>query len=270
LGDEAKVLAGGQSLIPMMKLRFAEPGALVDINRIAGLDAIEQEAGGLRIGALVRHKAAERSPALRGRFGVLGDAAPLISDPIVRNLGTIGGSVAHADPQGDWASALLAARAEVVARSTRGQRTISLDDLLRGPFETTLEPTEMLTQVRVPDPGPHAGGTYLKLERKVGDFATVGVAVQVSFADGRVARAGIALTAVGPVPFRASAAEDALAGAVLDEEAINGAARLAAEAAQPRSDLRGSAEYKRNVVRIFTERGLREAAGSAQAPREER
>jgi carbon-monoxide dehydrogenase medium subunit len=189
----------------------------------------------------------------------------LISDPIVRNLGTIGGSLAHADPQGDWASALLAAHANVIARSTSGERTIALDDLLHGPFETTLEPAEVLTEIRVPDPGPHAGGTYLKLERKVGDFATVGVAVQVSFDDGRVARAGIALTAVGPVPFRASAAEEALTDAELDEEAIKGAARLAAEAAEPRSDLRGSAEYKRNVVRIFTERALRKAADTARA-----
>lgn len=264
LGDDGKLLAGGQSLIPMMKLRFAEPRALVDINRIAGLDTIAPHEGGLRIGALARHRACEHSPALRGRFGVLGDAAPQISDPIVRNLGTIGGSLAHADPQGDWASALLAAHADVVARSARGERTIAMDDLLQGPFETTLEPTEMLTEIRVPDPGPRAGGTYSKLERKVGDFATVGVAVQVSIDDGRVARAGIALTAVGAVPFRARAAEQALVGRELDDDALATAARLAAEAAQPRGDLRGSVEYKRNVVRIFTERGLRKAAAVAR------
>ncbi|MGN6168940.1 MAG: FAD binding domain-containing protein [Solirubrobacteraceae bacterium] len=265
LGEESKVLAGGQSLIPLMKLRFAAPQALVDINHLPGLDEIIEEADGLRIGALVRHRACERSPTLRGRFGVLGDAAPLISDPIVRNLGTIGGSLAHADPQGDWASALLAANATVTLRSAGGERTVVLDELLKGPFTTALEPNEVLTEIRVPDPGPRAGGTYLKLERKVGDFATVGVAVQLSLADGRVRRAGIALTAVGPINLRATPAEDALAGAELDDEAISSAARLAADAAEPKSDLRGSADYKRNVVRVFCERALRKAADSARA-----
>jgi aerobic carbon-monoxide dehydrogenase medium subunit len=264
LGDEAKVLAGGQSLIPMMKLRFAVPQALIDINRIDGFDQIADDSGALRIGALVRHKACEYSPALRGRFGVLGDAAPQISDPIVRNLGTVAGSLAHADPQGDWASAMLAADAEVIARSAGGERTIGIEDLLRGPFETTLEPNEIIAEVRVPDPGSNTGGTYMKLERKVGDFATVGVAVQVSLQNGKVARAGIALTGVGPINFRASSAEAALLGSELDDDAITGAARLAADAAEPRGDLRGSADYKRNVVRIFTERGLRAAAARAR------
>jgi aerobic carbon-monoxide dehydrogenase medium subunit len=263
-GDEAKILAGGQSLIPLMKLRFAAPRTLVDINRLEGLDELDEEEGALRIGALVRHKTCERSDLLRGRYGVLGDAAPLISDPIVRNLGTVAGSLAHADPQGDWGSALLAAGAEVVARSSAGARTIPLEGFFEGPFTTMLEPTELITEVRVPDPGPRAGGTYLKLERKVGDFATVGVAVHVSLENGRVRRAGIALTAVGPTNLKATAAEQALAGAELDDEAIGEAARLAAEAAEPRDDVRGSADYKRNVVRLFTERGLRTAAQAAR------
>jgi aerobic carbon-monoxide dehydrogenase medium subunit len=259
-GDEAKVLAGGQSLIPLMKLRFASPRMLVDINRVPGLDRLAEQEEELRIGALVRHKDCERSSLLRGRWGVLGDAAPQISDPIVRNLGTVAGSLAHADPQGDWGSALLAADARVVAASAAGRREIPLDEFLQGPFTTTLEPNEIITEVRVPDPGTRAAGTYLKLERRVGDFATVGVAVQVSFANGSVSRAGIALTAVGPRNLRATAAEEALAGAQLDDEAIREAARLAAEAAEPRDDLRGSADYKRNVVRVFVERGLRMAA----------
>ena len=174
-GEEGKVLAGGQSLIPLMKLRFASPGALVDINRVEGLDGLSEEAGELRIGALVRHKACERSELLAGRWGVLGDAAPQISDPLVRNLGTVGGSLAHADPQGDWGSALMAADARVVAQSAGGRREISLEDFFAGPFTTALEPNEVLTEIRVPDPGPRAAGTYLKLERRVGDFATVGV-----------------------------------------------------------------------------------------------
>ena len=259
MGDDAKVLAGGQSLIPLMKLRFAAPGALVDINGIDGLDGLTEEDGALRIGALVRHKQCERSELLRGRWGVLGSTAPQISDPLVRNRGTVAGSLAHADPQGDWASALMAADARVVARSTGGEREISVADLLTGPFTTTLEPNELITEVRVPDPGARAAGSYLKLERKVGDFATVGVAVHVSFDDGTVGRAGIALTAVGPRNVRARAAEEALAGKQLDDAAIEEAARLAAEEAQPRDDSRGSADYKRNVVRVFVARGLRQA-----------
>jgi carbon-monoxide dehydrogenase medium subunit len=258
--DDAKVLAGGQSLIPLMKLRFAAPRVVVDINRLAGLGTLAEEGGGLRIGALVRHKACETSVLLGGRWGTLGAAAPLISDPIIRNLGTVCGSLAHADPQGDWGSALLAMDAEVVARGPDGTRTIPLRELFQGPFVTSLEPTEIITEVRVPDPGQVAGGTYLKLERKVGDFATVGVAVHLSMRDGRVGRAGIALTAVGPTNLRATAAEEALAGSELSDEAIAEAARLAAEAAQPYSDTRGSADYKRTVVRVFTERGLRAAA----------
>ena len=264
-GDEGKILAGGQSLIPLMKLRFASPRALVDLNRVQGLDSIGEDDGHLAIGALVRHKDCERSEALRGRYGVLGDAAPQISDPIVRNLGTVAGSLAHADPQGDWGSALLAAGAHVEAVGLGGTRTIPLDELFQGPFTTSLEPTEIITSVRVPDPGPRAGGTYLKLERKVGDFATVGIAVHLSLSNGTVERAGIALTAVGPQNMRARAAEERLAGAALDDDTIKEAAELAAEAAQPRSDHRGSADYKRNVVRVFTERGLRKAAETAQA-----
>ena len=259
-GDEAKVLAGGQSLIPLMKLRFASPRALVDINRIQGLDQLYEDDGFLTMGALVRHADCERSELLRGRYGVLGDAAPQISDPIVRNRGTVAGSLAHADPQGDWGSALLAIGAQVQAQGPDGTRTISTEELFEGPFTTTLEPTEIITLVQVPDPGPRAGGTYLKLERKIGDFATVGVAAHVSFDNGKVGRAGIALTGVGPRNLRVNAAEEALAGAELNDASIAEAAKLAADAAEPRDDVRGSAEYKRNVVRVFTARALRRIA----------
>jgi aerobic carbon-monoxide dehydrogenase medium subunit len=258
-GDEGKVLAGGQSLIPLMKLRFASPAAVVDIGRLEGLDELSEEGGELRIGALVRHRACERSDLLGGRWGVLGTAAPQISDPIVRNMGTVAGSLAHADPQGDWGAALLAAGARVVVQSTGQRREISLEDFFHGPFMTALEPNEIITEVRVPDPGSRAAGSYHKLERRVGDYATVGVAVQVSFANGSVERAGIALSAVAPTNVRALAAEEALAGAQLDDDAIAEAARLTAQAANPHSDVRGSADYKRNVVRVFTERGLRSA-----------
>jgi aerobic carbon-monoxide dehydrogenase medium subunit len=270
-GDDAKVLAGGQSLIPMMKLRFAAPSVLVDINRIPGLDGIEETDGSLALGPLVRTKMCERSALLRRDYPTLGDTAPLVSDPIVRNLGTVAGSLVHADPQGDWGAALLAADAEVEARSLAGARTIPVTDFLLGGFETALRPTEIVTRVRVPKPtAPRYGGTYSKLERKVGDFATVGVAVQVALdGAGRVERAGIALTAVGPINFRATAAEEALVGRELDDEAIREAGARAAEAAEPQDDVRGTIEYKRQVVRVFTERGLRKAAaertGAAEA-----
>jgi aerobic carbon-monoxide dehydrogenase medium subunit len=263
-GEDAKVLAGGQSLIPLMKLRFASPRALVDINGVSELGELEEQDGSLHVGALVRHKACERSELLRGRWATMGDAAPLISDPIVRNLGTVGGSLAHADPQGDWGSVMLAMRAEITVRGPNGTRTIPIDEFFQGPFTTALEPIEILTGVRIPDPGARAGGTYLKLERKVGDFATVGVAVHLSFSNGSVGTAGIALTGVGPKNLRAEAAEQALAGRALDDEAMSEAARLAAEAAEARTDVRGTEAYKRNVVRVFVERGLRKAAEVAR------
>jgi carbon-monoxide dehydrogenase medium subunit len=256
---DAKVLAGGQSLIPMMKLRFAAPSALVDVNNVSELGTLTEENGGLRIGALTRHKAAEKSELLHGRFGVLGAAAPLISDPIVRNLGTVCGSLAHADPQGDWGSVMLAIGADLEVRGSEGARAIPIEEFFVAPFTTTLQPSEIVTAVVVRDPGQNAGGTYLKLERKVGDFATAGVAVHVSFSNGTVERAGIGLTGVGGTNIKATAAENVLAGAKLDDGTIKEAARLAAEAAEPQDDVRGTEEYKRNAIRVITARGLRKA-----------
>ncbi|HKE98476.1 MAG TPA: xanthine dehydrogenase family protein subunit M [Actinomycetes bacterium] len=265
-GDDAKVLAGGQSLIPLLKLRFAAPELVVDLNRVPGLDGLEETDGRLRIGAMTRHAELARTAWLKGRFGAVADAAPMISDPLVRNLGTMGGSLAHADPQGDWASVAIALGAELVARSAGGERTIPAADFVTGPFTTALEPTEVLTEVRVPLPAGPAGGTYLKLERKVGDFATVAAAVHLELdGSGRVARAGIALTAVGPQNIRATAAEQALAGAEPTPEAFEEAGRLAAGAADPGSDVRGSAAYKRAVVSTFVRRGLARALDAARA-----
>ena len=259
LGDEGKVLAGGQSLIPLLKLRFASPGHLVDINKIKDLDYLEERDGALRIGPLFRHKSAERSSLLASRYHVMADAAPQIADPIIRNRGTIVGSVAHADPSGDWGAVLLALDADLVLRSSSGSRTVKARDFFNGPFSTALEPNEMLSEIRIPASRSQTGGAYLKLERKVGDFATVAVAVHLQMADGQVGSAGIGLTAVGPQNLKAERAEAALKGRVLDDAAIKEAAGLAAEAAEPKADHRGSVEYKRNVVRIFTERGLKRA-----------
>ena len=259
LGEDAKILAGGQSLIPLLKLRFASPAHLVDINGIKELDFIEEGDGTLRIGPLFRHKAAERSSLLASRYHVMADAAPQIADPIIRNRGTIAGSVAHADPSGDWGTVLLALDAELVLRSKSGSRTVKARDFFSGPFSTVLEPTEVLSEIRIPAARPQTGGAYLKLERKVGDFATVAVAVHLQMDGGKVGSAGIGLTAVGPQNIKAEQAEAALRGARLDDATIKEAAALAADAAEPKADHRGSVEYKRNVVRVFTERGLRRA-----------
>src|SRR2546423_13248832 len=259
LGDEGKVLAGGQSLIPLLKLRFASPGHLVDINKIKDLDYLEERDGALRIGPLFRHKSAERSSLLASRYHVMADAAPQIADPIIRNRGTIVGSVAHADPSGDWGAVLLALDADLVLRSSRGSRTVKARDFFNGPFSTALEPNEMLSEIRIPASRSQTGGAYLKLERKVGGFASVAVEVHLQMDDGQVGLAGIGLTAVGPQNLKAERAEAALNGRGFDDAAIKEAGALAAEAAEPKADHRGSVEYKRNVVRVFTERGLKRA-----------
>src|SRR6266550_3241333 len=195
LGEDAKILAGGQSLIPLLKLRFASPAHLVDINGIKELDFIEEGDGTLRIGPLFRHKAAERSSLLASRYHVMADAAPQIADPIIRNRGTIAGSVAHADPSGDWGAVLLALDADLVLRSNSGSRTVKARDFFNGPFSTALQSNEMLSEIRIPASRSQTGGAYLKLERKVGDFATVAVAVHLQMDDGQVGSAGIGLTA---------------------------------------------------------------------------
>jgi carbon-monoxide dehydrogenase medium subunit len=262
-GENAKVLAGGQSLIPLMKLRFAAPDYIIDINRIPDLGSMHEN-GSLSVGALVRTHDIERSELIKGRYPAMAAAAPLISDPLVRNLGTVVGSLCHADPQGDWASVMLAMNAEIVCRTGESQRRIPVAEFVQGPFTTSLEPNEIATEVNIPDPGADTYGTYMKLERKVGDFASVGVAVHLSFDGPRVKRAGIGLTAVGPANIKATEAEQLLTGAELDGGTIARAADLCAEAADPHSDLRGSADYKRAMVRVFVSRALSAAtAGKA-------
>jgi carbon-monoxide dehydrogenase medium subunit len=264
-GEEAKILAGGMSFIPLMKLRFASPGHLVDINRIPGLSGISEEAGWLHVGAVARHNEIAASDLVKARYPAMAAAAPQIADPIVRNLGTIGGSLAHADPSGDWGSVMLALGGSVVARSSSGERVIAVDDLLQSTFTTTLAPNEVITKVRVPVPAPSSGGAYLKLERKVGDFATVGVAVHFALDNGHVSSAGIALTSVGSRNVKATDAEASLSGVEPTEAAFAEAGRLAATAAEPASDQRGSAAYKRNVVEVFVRRGLARALEMARA-----
>jgi carbon-monoxide dehydrogenase medium subunit len=265
-GDEAKVMAGGQSLIPLLKLRLASPALILDLGRLSSLSGVSRDSSTLRIGARTRHVDIEWDGSLREVCPLLTDAAPQISDPLVRNLGTVGGSLCHADPSGDWGSVMLALDAELVAASAAGERAIPARDFFDGPFTTTLRPDEVVTEIRVPL-RERSGGAYLKLERKVGDFATVGVAVQVELDDGRVTRAGIGLTSVGPKNLKATAAEQALAGQEPTDEAIAEAARLAAQAAEPRDDVRGSAAYKRDVVRVFVQRAMKIALRRARGER---
>ena len=262
-GDEAKVLAGGQSLVPLMKLRFASPELIVDINNVPGLGYHRADPDGtLRIGALCRHVHLERSDLLKATQPTMAAAAPLIADPIVRNRGTLVGSLCHADPQGDWASVVLALGGAIVAQGPGGRRTIPAADFVTGPFQNVLEPDEIAVEAVIPAAqGTRAGG-YLKLERRVGDFATVGVAVAIETSGETVTRAGIALTGVGGSTIAATAAAGALVGSPLTELTIGQAADLAAEVARPRSDHRGSAEYKRHMVRTFVLRLLSRADGA--------
>jgi aerobic carbon-monoxide dehydrogenase medium subunit len=260
-GDDAKVLAGGQSLVPLLKLRFAAPALLVDINNLPGLDHHREDGdGSLRVGALCRHADLERSTLLPGKHPLMASAAPLVADPIVRNRGTLVGSVCHADPQGDWAAVMIALGASIVAQGPAGRRTIPVAQFVLGPFQNALRPGEVAIEAVVPPAQGAAAGTYLKLERRIGDFATAGAAVALEFGgetSGRtVTRAGVALTAVGPATIHATGAEEALVGKPLTEETIELAATRAAEAAQPRGDHRGSADYKRHVVATFVRRGL--------------
>ena len=264
-GDDAKVLAGGQSLIPLLKLRFATPVILVDIGNVGGLEGIRRENGHVRIGARTRHRDVESATDLRGTLDVLLDAAPLISDPLIRNMGTVGGSICHADPAGDWGAVMLAVGAEFVVRSAGGERVLPAAGFFEGPFTTGLHGDEVMTEIRVPITAGRSGGTYLKLERKIGDFASVATAVHVVLGgDGRVAAAGIGLCAVGAHSIKATAAEAALVGEEPTDAVIIEVARLAAEAAEPKADIRGSAEYKRDVARVFVQRGLRTAVSRAQ------
>ncbi len=264
-GDDAKVLAGGQSLIPLLKLRFAAPVILVDIGRVDGLEGIRRENGHVRIGARTRHRDVESATDLGGTLDVLLAAAPLISDPLIRNMGTVGGSICHADPAGDWGAVMLAVGAEFVVRSAAGERVLPAAGFFQGPFTTGLRADEVMTEIRVPVTPGRSGGTYLKLERKIGDFASVAAAVHVVLGDdGRVSAAGIGLCAVAAQSTKATAAEAALVGQTPSDDVIAEVARLAADAAEPKADIRGSAEYKRDVARVFVQRGLRTSIARAQ------
>ena len=310
--DDAKVMSGGQSLLPMLKLRLASPANIVDIGRVPGLDSITEEGGFLRIGALVTETALEESEAVAERYPILLDTAKVIADPLVRNRATICGNVAHGDPANDHPATMIALRARMVATGPDGERVIGVDDFFQGLFMTALEPGEILTEIRIPapggggagggggasgtgsggdglrSPGEQSGGAYLKLERKVGDYAVAGAAVQLTLDDrGKVSSAGVGLTNLGFAPIRATVAEEVLTGARLvarggfrgaidkvrdaitsapdNDDIIAAAAQAAADATDPVADRRGSVEYKRNMARVLTGRAIRRALARAGA-----
>src|SRR3990172_7480030 len=257
---EAKILAGGHSLIPMMKFRLASPALLVDLNRLAGLAYLREEGGWLKIGAMTREADLDRSDLIHKKYPLLADTAKMIAAPVVRNMATVGGNLAHADPANDHPATMLAYGAQVVATGPKGERVIPIDQFFTGPFETALAHDEILTEIRIPAPRPGSGGAYMKVERKVGDFATAAVAAQISLgAGGSCEYVGIGLTNLGLTPIKASKAEDALKGQKPDDANIRRAAQLASEAAEPPSDYRGSEEYKRALVKTLAVRALRKA-----------
>ena len=262
---DAKVLSGGQSLLPLLKLRLGSAGHLIDINRVPGLEYIKEEGGFLKIGGRTRESALEGSDLIHKKYPILADTAAVIADPIVRNLATIGGNLAHGDPANDHPATMLALGAIVVATGKKGERTIPIESFFTGLFETALGKDEILTEIRIPAAQGKSRGAYVKLERKVGDFATAGAAAQLTLGGGgEITRAGIGLTNAGLVPVKVSAAEKFLQGKKPDAAAIAEAARLAAEAADPQADRRGAVEYKKEMARVLTVRALKKAAERAQ------
>jgi aerobic carbon-monoxide dehydrogenase medium subunit len=259
-GDDAKILSGGQSLIPMMKLRLARPSHLIDINRVTGLSYVKEEGGFLKIGGLTREAELETSDVVRKKYPLLLDTAKVIADPQVRNMATVGGNLAHGDPANDHPATMMALGVQVVATGAKGERVIAIDDFFVSLFTTALQHDEILTEIRVPVPPPKSGGAYFKLERKVGDFATAAVAVQLTLdGAGAVQKIGIGLTNAGATPIRAKSAEDLLRGKKPDAALIAQAAQLAMDASQPSADLRGPVEYKKGLIKELTKRALNRA-----------
>ena len=256
-GEEARVLAGGQSLIPLMKLRLASPKYLIDLGGIQGLSTIGEQDGMISFGALTRHAEVEESPLVKAKLPMMHDAVSMIGDVQIRNLGTIGGCLVHADPAGDMAPALLALGARVNTLSSSGKRTLKIQELIVDAYSTDLGDDEVVTRVLVPIPPKGSGGAYLKFERRAGDFAVVSVGVQISLQkDGTCSEIAVGLGAVGLTAIQASKAEAVLRGKKLDEALTKQAADQASAEADPFSDIRGSAEYKRHLVGVFFQRAL--------------
>ncbi|WP_397474096.1 FAD binding domain-containing protein [Pusillimonas sp.] len=262
-GDDAKLLAGGHSLLPMMKLRFAQPGHLIDLGKIDGLKGVQETGGKIRIGAMTTENELIWSELLQQKCPLLVEAARLISDPQVRYMGTLGGDISHGDPGNDHPAIMLALGASFVLCGPGGERVVAAEDFFLGTYYTALEPTEILTEIRIPTPAPGTGYCYSKLKRKTGDFATAATAVLLRMNGTTVEQVSIALTNLGPTALRASAAETALLGQELNDQAIAHAAKLAMSVCEPAADLRGDVEYKTAMAGVMTERALRTAYSRA-------
>jgi aerobic carbon-monoxide dehydrogenase medium subunit len=262
-GPEARIIAGGHSLLPMMKLRLARPEVLIDINDLADLSYVKVVGGELRIGALTRHRELLESASAGEHFAILHDAERVIADPIVRNRGTIGGSICQADPSEDLSAVFAALKATALIRSSSGERVIGMDDFHQGPYSTAVGPAEILVEVRVPI-RPGSGSAYEKVERRVGDWAVVAAGAHLSLDGDRIVDAGIGLAAAGAEHFRAGEAEESLRGAAAGDEAWDRAGELAARHCNPVSDQRGPEDYKRHLVSVLTGRALRRAAARAR------
>ncbi len=259
-GFDGRVLAGGQSLIPAMRYRLARPAVLVDINPIKDLEFLKEENGFLRIGATTRDAALEFAPWILQRYSLITAVSKVVADPIVRHMGTVVGSVCHNDPAGDWTATSLASRAVMVVRGKNGLREVPIDEFLVDSYTTAVEEGEMALELKIPIPDAHTQGSYQKIERKVGDYATCAAAVQISLnADGTIRQAGIAITAAGPIAMRVAAAEAMLVGQKPSLELIKAAAAEAPKIASPNADQRGSSEYKKDMTRVLVGRGITEA-----------
>ncbi len=259
-GDEAKLLAGGHSLLPIMKLRLAAPAVLIDLGRISDLNYVRDEGGHIAIGAMTRHTDVEHNPLLQEQCGLLSYTASLVGDPQVRHRGTIGGSISHGDAASDLPSALLGLEGTFVIKGPGGERTVAAGDFFEDYLQTALAPDEVLTEIRVPKLGPNSGWSYKKFNRRAQDWAVVGVAAVVEKSNGSISSARIGLTNMGSTPLRATATEGALSGA--DTSSVAEAASSAAEGTSPASDIAASAEYRRHLARVLTRRAVEEALGS--------
>jgi carbon-monoxide dehydrogenase medium subunit len=258
-GEEAKLLAGGHSLLPIMKLRLAAPSVLVDLGRVEELKYVRDEGDHIAIGAMTRHCDVESNSLLQEQCGLLAYTASLVGDPQVRHRGTIGGSISHGDAASDLPSALLALDGTFVIRGPGGERTVAAADFFKDYLETDLAPDEVLTEIRVSKLGSNAGWSYKKFNRRAQDWAVVGVAAVVERSDGNISAARIGLTNMGSTPLRASAAESALSGA--DASSVAGATQNADEGTSPASDIAASSEYRRHLARVLSRRAVEEALG---------
>lgn len=265
--DEPTILAGGQSLVPMMRFRLARPATVVDLNGIADLDYLHEEDGYLKLGALARHVDVEESELIAEKYGSFADTAPLVADPQIRNRGTVVGSIAQSDPKGDWGTVLLAHEGEVVAQGPDGERVVDADEFFLLPYDNMLGEDELITEVRVPASTETEGSAYHKLKRKVGDYAMTGVAARVVVDDGVVTDASVALTAVDITNLSVPDAAAEVVGEEPSAETFKAAGEVAAEACNPESDEHGSAEYKENMTRVLTQRALASAAERAGGER---